>query len=82
MLDRYTLIAVTLADLIYEPFPDVTKALSELADSAVRLATRLAKTPPKQATEVPQDSPQPSGIIQCEGRDLNPHASYGASTSS
>ncbi len=31
MLERYTRMAVSLADLRYEPFPDVTMAIPELA---------------------------------------------------
>lgn len=34
MLERYTRQAVTLADLKYEPFPDVTSAIPELAPSS------------------------------------------------
>ena len=81
MLDRYTRMAVTLADLNYQPFPDVTEALPELAEAA-RLHTRLHNpASSRDSGEVPE-APQPRGIPGCEGRDLNPHASYGASTSS
>jgi hypothetical protein len=84
MLDRYTRMAVTLADLDYEPFPDVTEAIHDLAKAArscARLPQELPQNGPATRSAKPQDSPQPGGIIECEGRDLNPHASYGASTS-
>lgn len=81
MLDRYTRMAVTLADLDYEPFPNVTEAIPELAERA-RLHRRLHTPGSDAPTENSNDSSQPSETVGCEGRDLNPHASYGASTSS
>jgi hypothetical protein len=81
MVDRYARMAQTLADLDYTPFPDVTEAIPELAEVA-RLPTGLHKPAPE---EPPAGAPKvndPACVPQCEGGDLNPYASYGASTSS
>jgi hypothetical protein len=81
MLVRYTRMAPTMSALTYEPFPDVTEALPELAEEA-RLATRLAEAAAPRVQESSNDSSQPDEIVGCEGGDLNPYANYGASTSS
>ena len=78
MLDRYTRTAVTRADLNYEPFPDVTEAIPELAEPA-RLATRPVSASPPATAGL---EPTPRNQRECEGGDLNPYANYGASTSS
>jgi integrase len=81
MLDRYTRMAVTLADLNYQPFPDVTRAIPELAQAA-QLHTKLhTEAAPPNRHEASKSS-QMAGIIGCEGGDLNPDALSGASTSS
>jgi integrase len=54
MIDRYDRGAQTLADLQYEPFPDISDAIPELA--AVRLATALAKRA-EEAAEANDESP-------------------------
>jgi len=54
MIDRYDRGAQTLADLEYEPFPDISSAIPELR--GLRLATRLATTTkhtPHTQTQVP-----------------------------
>jgi integrase len=83
MIDRYARMAQTLADMDYEPFPDVATAIPELAENAVRLATTLATRMSRRGTKKREESTlnltKPLG---CEGGDLNPYASYGASTSS
>ena len=74
--------AQTLSDLDYEPFPDVTAAIPELAEAA-RLHIGLHKNPSPGAPAVGVDHKvNPSKLPGCEGGDLNPYASYGASTSS
>jgi len=85
MVDRYARMAQTLADLNYEPFPDVTDAIPELAEAArkwLQLPPQLPQGPQLPHREAIPELPQVPVTIQCEGRDLNPHASYGASTSS
>ena len=82
MLDRYTRTAVTRADLNYEPFPDVTEAIPELAEGA-RLHTGLHTRPVSASPPAPAKlEPTPRNQRECEGGDLNPYANYGASTSS
>jgi hypothetical protein len=82
MLERYTRMAVTLADLDYQPFPDATGAIPELAEAA-RLHTRLHKPAVSEGrTEHSEDVVSAQNQSQCEGGDLNPYANYGASTSS
>jgi integrase len=51
MLDRYTRQAVTLADLRYEPFPDVVAAIPELAEAAVRLREAFGRRPLPEAPD-------------------------------
>jgi hypothetical protein len=72
MIDRYTRMAGTLADLNYRPFPDVTRAIPELAEAAENWA-RLATEP---VSTIPTDSPEASQVPVtpgCEGRDLKPN---------
>jgi hypothetical protein len=82
MLDPYTRMAVTLADLDYEPFPDVTEAIPELAEKAARLHTRLHTSPDSVEPAGPPAGDDPAFFPGCEGGDLNPDALSGASTSS
>ena len=57
--------------------------MPELAESARRLAKRLAKTARESAAAEPDDmGSNTAKLLECEGGDLNPYASYGASTSS
>jgi len=84
MGDRYTRAAGTLEELKEVPFPNLALAIPETrAVLEARLATRLATA----ASEAPSDAREQTAATarnysECEGRDLNPHASYGASTSS
>jgi integrase len=50
MIDRYDRGAQTLADLAYEPFPDISRALPELTEIAARLHTPLHR---ERATQRP-----------------------------
>ena len=74
--------AQTLADLPYEPFPDVGNAIPELASIVATLPSRLPISGAPQTSGTPAFAGQVTGIVGCEGRDLNPYANYGASTSS
>ena len=79
MANRYMRAARTLDELRFEVFPDLTAALPELA----LLATSLAKLPRAGTSSEVDEAADSSAISsQCEGGDLNPYASYGASTSS
>jgi integrase len=79
MAERYDRGARSLAELQEIPFPNLALAIPEIrATLATRLATQVPKSQPDEASK----APQVPGIIQCEGGDLNPYASYGASTSS
>ncbi len=79
MAERYDRGARSLAELQEVPFPNLALAMPEIrATLATRLATSLEPT----ASETSAEVVQVAGITECEGRDLNPHASYGASTSS
>jgi hypothetical protein len=58
------------------------RSRAELAESARRLATPLAKTALESAAAEPDDmGSNAAKLLGCEGGDLNPYASYGASTS-
>ena len=83
MRKRYMRAAQSLAELRMEVFPDLTGAVPELAESARRLAKGLAKSAVSES-QAEQSGMNTSARNQreCEGGDLNPYASYGASTSS
>jgi integrase len=79
MIDRYNRAAAVLADLHYVPFPDISRAIPELAQLSPELS------PP------PSEGPVPGGTggegtagkhSECEGGDLNPYGNNPASTSS
>ena len=63
MIDRYTRAAHTLADLRYEPFPDVTLAMPELVDFVPRLVPRLAQNDDPAETELTDSSGVPPAYI-------------------
>jgi hypothetical protein len=71
--------ASTLAELRMEPFQDLTRALPGLAEKATRLATDALRSAAAASEESDPNAAESKG---CEGGDLNPYASYGASTSS
>ncbi len=53
MINRYDRGAQTLADLEYQPFPDIARAVPELAEILARLHTRLhTEEPPAEAVAV------------------------------
>jgi len=82
MIDRYDRAARTLADPGYEPFPDISSAIPELAALASRLSTPLSTSTSSTPHAPEPTSPFPQQYRECEGGDLNPYANYGASTSS
>ncbi len=83
MIDRYARQAQTLADLDYEPFPDVAAAIPELADRARELSQELSRSRPTALGSRANTSHSTVRIYNlCEGGDLNPYGSYPASTSS
>jgi hypothetical protein len=62
MISRYDRGAQTLADLDYEPFPDVSGAVPELAEIVTRLHTQLHK-PAAEPPESPQPIPPKNTVI-------------------
>jgi hypothetical protein len=82
MAERYDRGAGSLAELQEVPFPNLANAIPETRAILARLATRLATSPvPAVAAGAPPGD-DPAFFPGCEGGDLNPYASYGASTSS
>ena len=86
MAARYDRGARSLAELREEPFPNLAYAMPEVRavlENRARLHTLLHTGGAEEATEQGEVStgnlPKP---LECEGGDLNPYASYGASTSS
>ena len=69
MINGYARMAVTLADLDYQPFPDPTEAIPELAE-VVRLHTS-GSLPAQVVGEQPRSTPRFQR--KCEGGDLNPY---------
>ncbi len=61
MLDRYTRQAATLADLGYEPFPEVTSAIPELAPEEPAVCSDCARQLPAQALPTPVAHTPPKG---------------------
>ena len=83
MAERYDRGAGSLAELQEIPFPNLAAAIPETrAVLAARLHTRLHTQGVSTDAASPQDMPQVPVTTECEGGDLNPYASYGASTSS
>jgi hypothetical protein len=83
MAERYDRGARTLAELQEVPFPHLAVAIPETrALLEARLATRLATSPDPAPPATAPNVVDPAYFPQCEGGDLNPYASYGASTSS
>jgi integrase len=62
MIDRYDRGAQTLADLAYEPFPDISRALPELNAEAAEKAAPLPQQLPQDQPE-PGEAPDQSAII-------------------
>jgi hypothetical protein len=79
MLERYARAAKVLADLRYEPFPDIGRAIPELTALAHPLAQPWVSGPllPPPGGEVTAGN-----STECEGGDLNPYGNNPASTSS
>jgi hypothetical protein len=84
MAERYDRGARSLAELQEVPFPNLALAMPETrAVLEARLATRLATNAPESAAAEPDEmGSNATKLLGCEGGDLNPYASYGASTSS
>ncbi|HMI85118.1 MAG TPA: tyrosine-type recombinase/integrase [Polyangiaceae bacterium] len=78
MLERYARAAKVLADLRYEPFPDISGAIPELAALSHPLSQPWISTglPEGAGGEVTAENQR-----ECEGGDLNPYGSNPASTS-
>jgi hypothetical protein len=79
MLERYARAAKVLADLRYEPFPDISRAIPELAALAHPLAQPWFSGPLLPETSGEETAGKHS---ECEGGDLNPYGNNPASTSS
>jgi hypothetical protein len=79
MIDRDTRRAVTLADLKTTSRRD---GRHPRVGRSGQVGHAVGQSGAKPTAENPPTSAQPTGIIECEGGDLNPYASYGASTSS
>jgi hypothetical protein len=60
------------------PFPDLSSAVPEVTE----IVARLPHLPVSGPVAAPPEAHDPAEKKQCEGGDLNPYASYGASTSS
>ena len=66
MIDRYTRQAQTLADLGYEPFPDVSGAIPELAQLSTELSTSVSTSSDVDnsgTSHSPLDSPEPMEFL-------------------
>jgi hypothetical protein len=79
MMDRDARLAQTLSDLRYEPFPDVSRAIPELA----ALGPALGPWPLSGSDSgAVGEGPTSWNQRECEGGDLNPYGNNPASTSS
>ena len=83
MAERYDRGARSLAELQEAPFPNLAMAMPEIrAALEARWATRLATSADLPSAADLPETYDPAEFTGCEGGDLNPYASYGASTSS